>query len=258
MSVNTGRVLNDKSTDPNYGLALDHALLLLNPKSKYPATIRFWRNPCSVILGRGQTLSEEVNQTFCREHKIPIARRITGGGTVYHDEGNINISLFIPKSALEQPNDVKRTTSLFTNLLKESIEMTGIKEIHVDDSNNLLYQDHKVSGAAAYFTRETILHHSTLLLSVDLEKLEGSLIHNIEPRRGRSKYKPTTNLKGLQSENWKKKYVKLLGEKFKLNFLPGNLTLEESALATKLRNTIYINPNWINNGERPIDQMSVN
>jgi lipoate-protein ligase A len=257
MSVKVGRVLNDKSSDPNYGLAVDHALLLLNPKSSYFATIRFWRNPCSVILGRGQTLSDEVDQIFCRDHQIPIARRITGGGTVYHDEGNLNVSLFFPKNVLEKPDDIKRTTSFFTNILKQSLEATEIKEIRIDESNSLLYQNRKVSGAAAYFTRDTILHHSTLLLAADLDKLEGSLIHHKEPRRGRSRYTPTTNLSNLQCEIWKKTFIKLLEETFKANFQPESITPEENALATKLNETMYSNPSWINYGERPTDPRSL-
>ena len=253
MSVNAGRVLSDKSTDPNYGLALDHALLLLNPKSRYFATVRFWSNPCSVILGRGQTLTSEVNQVFCRNHQIPIARRITGGGTVYHDEGNLNISLFFPKSALKKPDDVKETTSLFTNLLKESLEATGINEINIDEFNSLLYKNRKVSGAAAYFTKDTILHHSTLLLAADLDKLEGSLIHHKEPRRGRSRYTPTTNLSSLQLEIWKKTFIKLLEETFEARFQVGSITPEESALAAKLRERMYSKSSWIIDGERPTD-----
>jgi len=245
--------LNDHSSDPNYGLALDHALLLLNPRSRYFATIRFWINPCSVILGRGQILSDEVNQLYCRDHKISIARRITGGGTVYHDEGNLNISLLFPKKALENPDDIKETKSLFTNLLKKSLDATGIIDIEVDESNNLLYQNRKVSGSAAYFTRDTILHHSTLLIAADLEKLDGSLIHHKEQRRGKSRYTPTTNLTGLQSEPWKITYIKLLEETFKINFNPENITPEESALAIKLREIMYSKPSWIIDGERPTD-----
>ena len=251
MTVNTGRVLNDSSTDPYYGLALDHALLLHNPRSEYLATIRFWRNPSSVILGRGQTLSNEINQLFCREQKIPIARRITGGGTVYHDEGNLNISLFFPKSVIENPDNIRETTSRFTNLLKTSLETSGMEAISVDVSNNLLYHNRKVSGAAAYFTRDTILHHSTLLLTTDLNKLEGSLIHHKEPRRGFSKYTPTTNLTELQPETWKTTYTKLLEESFKTHFQPGIITPEEETLATKLKETMYRKPSWIIDGERP-------
>ena len=246
-----GRVLSDRSTDVNYGLAIDHALLLLNPQSDYFTTIRFWSNPSSVILGRGQKLSEEVNQAFCMDNQIQIARRITGGGAVYHDEGNLNISLLLPKTALENPDDIKETTSRLTNLLKESLEASGVENIRVDDTHSLLYQDHKVSGAAAYFTKETILHHSTLLLAADLKKLEGSLIHHLEPGRGRSKYKPTTNLTNLQTETWKKKYLEQISNAFNVSFQPGIITPEETALATKLRESLYSKPNWIINGVRP-------
>ena len=246
-----GRVLNDRSTDPNSGLAIDHALLLLNPNSNYFTTIRFWSNPSSVILGRGQKLSDEVNLAFCRDNQIQIARRITGGGAVYHDEGNLNISLFLPKTALENPDDIKKTTSHLTNLLKESLEASGVENIRVDDTNSLLFQDRKVSGAAAYFTKMTILHHSTLLLAADLEKLEGSLIHHLEPGRGRSRYKSTTNLTNLQAEIWKKKYVELISRAFDISFQQGFITSEETALATKLRESMYSKPSWITNGERP-------
>ena len=248
-----GRVLNDQSTDPNYGLAIDHAILILNARSEYFATIRFWSNPSSVILGRGQKLSEEVNQAFCRDNKIQIARRITGGGAVYHDEGNLNISLLLPKTALENSDEIKETTSRLTNLLIKSLEASGVENIRVDDTHSLLYQNSKVSGAAAYFTKETILHHSTLLLAADLKKLEGSLIHHLEPRRGRSKYKPTINLTNLQTETWKKKYVELISNAFNVFFQPGVITPEETALATKLRESLYCKPSWIMSGDRPTD-----
>ena len=192
-----------------------------------------------------------MNQQFCRENQIPIARRISGGGTVYHDEGNLNISLLVPKTAIKNPDDIKSTTSSLTHILKQSIEETGIHEIQADDSNNLLYRSLKVSGAAAYFTKNTILHHSTLLLSADLSKLEGSLIHHKEPKKGRSKYTPTTNLKDLKLEAWKKKYIELLEETFHTRFHPGSLTSEENALTTKLKDIMYSNPSWIINGERP-------
>ncbi len=246
-----GRVLNDQSTDPNSGLAIDHALLLLNPHSDYFTTIRFWSNPSSVILGRGQKLSNEVNQAFCMDNHIQIARRITGGGAVYHDKGNLNISILLPKTALENPDDIKETTSRLTNFLKESLEASGVENIRVDETNSLLCQDRKVSGAAAYFTKETILHHSTLLLSADLEKLKGSLIHHLEPERGRSKNKPTTNLLNLQVENWKKRYVELISSAFDVSFQQGFITSEETALATKLRESLYSKPSWIMSGERP-------
>ena len=251
MQVNSGRVLNDATTDPNYGLALDHALLLQNPHSEYLATIRFWSNPPSVIIGRGQTLSNEVNQTFCRENQIPISRRITGGGTVYHDPGNLNISLIFPKKIMENPDNITETTTLFTNLLKTSLEASGIEEMTTDKYNNLFYKNRKVSGAAAYFNRDTILHHSTLLLATDLTKLEGSLIRHRELRRGCSRYSPTTNLTGLQPKTWKKTYVKTLEEKFRTPFRPGVLTLEEEALARELKETMYRKSSWIIDGERP-------
>ena len=245
-----GRILIDNPTDPHQGLALDHALLLKANDSKHRATIRFWSNPCSVILGRGQTLIQEVNQQFCRENQIPIARRISGGGAVYHDEGNLNISLFVPKTTIKNPDDIKSTTSSFTHILKRSIEETGI-EIQADDFNNLLYRGLKVSGAAAYFTKDTILHHSTLLLSADLSKLEGSLIHHEEPKKGRSKYTPTTNLKDLKIDVWKRKYIELLEETLHTRFQLGSLTSEENALATRLKDIMYSDPSWIIDGERP-------
>jgi lipoate-protein ligase A len=113
-----------------------------------------------------------------------------------------------------------------------------------------------VSGAAAYFTRETILYHSTLLLATDLDKLEGSLIHHKEQRKGCSKYTATTNLTGLYLEIWKTTYTKILEKSFKIHFQYGSITPEEHALATKLTETMYRKSSWIMDGERPIEQYS--
>jgi lipoate-protein ligase A len=250
LSVRKGRILNNVSTDPYYNLALDHTLLIQNPRSEYVATIRFWINQPSVILGRNQNLSNEVNQVFCRNNHIPIARRITGGGTVYHDEGNINISLLFSKMVINNPYNIRDTTLRFTNLLKKSLEASDMMNISIDDANNLFYQNRKVSGAAAYFTRDTILHHSTLLITTNLDKLEGSLIHHKELHRGLSKYTVTTNLIGLQVGKWKTNYTKLLEESFKVHFQPVGITTEEDAYATKLTETMYCKPRWIIEGEK--------
>ncbi|MEM3571714.1 MAG: hypothetical protein QW589_07300 [Candidatus Bathyarchaeia archaeon] len=91
------RLLEIEYSDPYMNLALEEAIFrkLFNGESQ--ATLRFWRNFSAVVIGRFQCISLEVNEEACKRYGIQIVRRITGGGAVYHDEGNLNYSIFLHK-----------------------------------------------------------------------------------------------------------------------------------------------------------------
>jgi lipoate---protein ligase len=243
-----GRILLDTPNDANLGLAIDHALLLQHLKGESIAIIRLWNNPSSVIIGRGQSLEHEVNQEFCKEKNIQICRRISGGGTVYQDHGNLNISLIYQRRVLEKPEDIKEATRLLPNIIRESLEKNGFEKLTLDNMNSIHINGSKISGAASYLKRDVILTHSTLLLSANLEYLEKSLLHFKRERLG-SRYSPTRNLLNLNVDEWKSYLIQLLEERFDAPFKEDNLTSDESRLAERLRETIYNQENWILKGE---------
>jgi lipoate-protein ligase A len=187
----TGRVIEDHPGDANLGLAIDHALLITHAGG---VTLRLWRNPRSVIIGRSQSPSLEADEEYCRANGVIVCRRISGGGAVYQDEGNLNISLVYPRSALERIDNVSEATCLLPSIIMESLRRNGVDRLSIDRLNTIYKDGFKVSGAAAYLKSDVVLSHSTLLLSADLRRLEKSLLHLEGVKRG-SRYSPTTNLR---------------------------------------------------------------
>jgi lipoate-protein ligase A len=81
--LRAGRILEYSFDNLHQNLALEHVILHISEGSSDNTTIRFWKNPPSVILGRSQLLNREVNIEYCKQNNIVIGRRISGGGTVY-------------------------------------------------------------------------------------------------------------------------------------------------------------------------------
>jgi lipoate-protein ligase A len=246
-----GRVLEYESDDLHFNLALEHAILILHSQSNYFMTLRFWRNPKSVIIGRSQLVNEEVNLSYCRQNSIQVARRITGGGAVYQDEGSLNVSIFVARNAMRNGNNIHSICELFTEILAESLRKEGFKVEH-EGNNNILYRGRKVSGAASYFTKKWLLHHATILVSANLERLERSLIHHTggPHYRSRSKYLSTINLAGLAVDDWKATLIELFEQEFGVRIKPDTISNEEHDLAVKLRESMYSRSSWIKEGKR--------
>jgi len=146
----------------------------------------------------------------------------------------------------------REATRLLPSLLLQSLEHSGITRLSIDKLNGIYLDGLKVSGAASYLSRDTVLSHSTLLLSANLVNLERSLLHS-EGARCKSKYSPTRNLTNLDVETWKSILVDLLGKHFEARFVEGSLTPEEVQLAEKLCDSIYTRDDWINEGRMSTD-----
>lgn len=160
-------IVQDALFDPAYNLALEeYAVRNLPPYNDY---LLLYVNSPSVILGKHQNVVEEVNQQYCVEHNIPILRRISGGGTVFHDPGNLNFS-FITAHTLKKFNNYR----IFIKPLLEILQNYD-NAVKLDDNNNLVFQGLKLSGNAQFTTGGRMLSHGTLLFSANLKHLHSSL-----------------------------------------------------------------------------------
>jgi lipoate---protein ligase len=141
------------SGDAAANLAAEEALVRAGPSRPL---LRVWRNSQCVVVGRGQRVEREVNMAACSRGGVPVLRRASGGGTVYHDLGNLNISLAAPGYAPGLPGDLAKLVALAVRSLglEPSIGKRGI-----------FVGGFKVSGLAAQLTRRGSLAHATLLVT---------------------------------------------------------------------------------------------
>lgn len=147
-------------------LAYEECLMDYAQKNKGLYILYLWQNYNAVIIGRNQNPWKELDFDVIRRESIDLARRITGGGAVYHDLGNLNFTFILPKDDYEE----KRTMQIVVDALNKlgvPAEATG--------RNDICCGGRKISGSA-FCTREEIgLHHGTLLLNVNLDRMSKCL-----------------------------------------------------------------------------------
>lgn len=161
------KYIKNDSTDPRYNLALEeYAFKNLDLKDDY---VILWRNEPSVIIGKNQCTLEEINSQYVSDNGIHIVRRITGGGAVYHDLGNLNFSFITQVGSLEEI-DFKKYTFPVINAL----DKLGVK-CELSGRNDLTIDGKKFSGIAQSITKGRVLNHGTLLFDSKLDTLGKAL-----------------------------------------------------------------------------------
>ncbi|HUX94535.1 MAG TPA: lipoate--protein ligase [Bacteroidales bacterium] len=159
------RCITLQSYDPFFYLASEEHLLR-NTSDEY---LILAINSPSVIIGKHQSPHREVNTEFVVKNNIPVIRRISGGGTVFHDMGNLNFT-FIMNSKPGKQVDFRR----YTEPVIDFLGTLGV-EAKFEGKNDIRINGLKISGNAEHVHRNRVLHHGTLLFSSDLDLLRNSL-----------------------------------------------------------------------------------
>lgn len=152
-------------SDPCLNLATEE-FLLKNSTGDY---ILLYTNQPSVVVGKHQITPKEINSEFVKANNIRIARRLSGGGAVYHDQGNLNFS-FIRTIPINETASYRQLTSSLVSFLRS----VGI-HISLSARNDLMLEEYKISGSAMHVFKNRVLAHGTLLIESDLNKLSGAL-----------------------------------------------------------------------------------
>jgi len=161
--------INLESNDPFFNLAIEE-FLLKNSKEEY---LILYVNSPSVIIGKHQTGHREVNTRYITEKNIPVIRRISGGGTVYHDHGNLNFSFIRRCESGKQVDFIK-----YTKPVIDFLKYMGV-EAKFEGKNDLKIDGLKISGNAEHVHGNRVLHHGTLLYNTSLDSLRNSIRKDI-------------------------------------------------------------------------------
>ncbi|XP_032528718.2 lipoyltransferase 1, mitochondrial isoform X2 [Danaus plexippus] len=181
----TKSVFMSQSTDIYTNLALED-WMYRNMDFSNHHVMMVWRNEPCVVIGRHQNPWLEANVPFLNDKDIPLARRHSGGGTVYHDRGNLNISFFTPRDR----HDRKYNLEIIKRALYRDF---GIKA-HINERHDILVRDkYKISGTAAKLGRTSAYHHCTLLVNANKADLSKALAKR-ETKATASTPSPVVNL----------------------------------------------------------------
>jgi lipoate---protein ligase len=233
--------IDNPYNDAGFNLAAEEYLLNTSAND----VIMLWQNNPSVIMGRHQDIRAEVNLSFVRKHHIPVLRRRSGGGTVYHDRGNLNLTFIQTNPSPD--------FATFSERIQELLNEEGI-QTQADHRNALFIDGRKISGSAQFLGKGKVLFHATLLYSTDLNKLRASLdspqtetsslpTHYIQSVRS-----PVTNIcehltNADSVEVFRKRIANRLLRK-EPTCTPYTFSREDLAAITQLKNEKYTNNYW--------------
>lgn len=201
-------IYESKSLDVYRNLAIEE--YLMDRVQDCGPILYLWRSACAVVMGKNQNPWKECRLTLMENDGVPLARRISGGGTVYHDEGNLNYCVITGREQYCECDAY--------HLIFQALEPFGIKAEQTGKSN-LSVDGLKFSGNAFAFRKGRALHHGTLLLDTDLERLGrylGSMLDGIETHAIASVPANVVNL-GVDRDA----LIDVLKERFRENYNDG-------------------------------------
>lgn len=160
------RYLKNPHTNPYYNMAFDEYCLESLPIDE--PVFYLWQNRPAVIVGLNQEVNTEVNLNYLQEKGIALVRRVTGGGAVYHDLGNLNYTI------VGRSENLERDYPEYAGLMMKALQQLGIPAT-LSGRNDILVEGKKVSGFAKRVCKNRLMVHGTLMFDVDLEVLTQAL-----------------------------------------------------------------------------------
>jgi lipoate-protein ligase A len=156
-----------KSVDPAFNLALEQFLFETRPAGE--TCLMLWRNDNTIVIGKYQNAPAELDPVYVKERGIKVVRRLSGGGAVYHDLGNLNFT-FIE----DDKNDGMLDFAVFCEPVIRALASFGVSA-EVNGRNDITIQGKKFSGNSQYIRNKRVMHHGTVLFDSDLSVLSSAL-----------------------------------------------------------------------------------
>jgi lipoate-protein ligase A len=234
------RIIDTGVREGRSNIAFDAALIELRQANEVPDTIRFMRFPPTALIGRHQDLSREINLGYCAEDGIGTVRRMTGGGAIYLDEGQLGWELVFHRSSLG--------IAALPDIAREicNAAAAGLSELGVDarfrPRNDIEVDGRKISGTGGFFDGDILIYQGTVLVDMNAEQMVKALNvpqSKVEKHKLDSAEQRVVTLKELlgddlpDMETIKAALVKGFTEGFGIAAEPGDITEAEEALARK-------------------------
>lgn len=159
--------VKSEHTDPSWNLAMEEYLVDLIPAGE--RCLYLWQNDNTIVVGKNQNTLAEINLDYVQAHGIHVCRRLSGGGAVYHDLGNLNYTWIA-----DAPRDGGIAFAPFCTPVVEAIRSYGV-EAALSGRNDILVEGKKISGNAQYYHHGKVIHHGTILFSSQLNVLSQAL-----------------------------------------------------------------------------------
>ncbi|WP_422445698.1 lipoate--protein ligase [Thermoanaerobacterium sp. DL9XJH110] len=236
--------IRNDSNDPYFNMALEeYVIKSMDPSKEY---FILWQNRPVVVIGKNQNAIEEVNLEYVRKNDIAVVRRLSGGGAVYHDLGNVNFT-YVVDYRPEDFNSIER----FARAVVKALEKLGVNS-EFTGRNDITIDGRKISGNAQYLYKKRLLHHGTLLFDSDVTRLSQAL--NVKPQKISSKgvksvKSRVANIReylkeDISIEDFKELVVKYIFEVEGQPVTEYRLTPEDLNQITRLRNEKYATWEW--------------
>ena len=229
-------------TDPRWNLALEQYVFDSMDRSR--SYFMLWQNDNTIVVGKNQNTVAEINNDFVRDHNITVVRRLSGGGAVYHDLGNLNFTFITDADKIDGID-----LHMFCVPIVETLRSFGVQS-EISGRNDITVDGKKFSGNSQYVREGRVMHHGTILFDSDLsvvtqalcvkqEKLVSKGITSVKSR--------VTNLRpylpeGTTLEDFEKRLLEYLSVSSPI--VPHPLTLTDHDRIDKIRAERYAKWEW--------------
>jgi len=235
------RVLDTGVMEGRLNIAIGQAIVEAHQARRVPDTLRFLRFPPTVLVGRHQALGQEINLEYCRENRIGVARRITGGGAIFMEPGLLGWELAFHRGTLGVKS-LPELTREICEAIADGISRLGV-DAHFRPRNDIEVEGRKISGTGGFFDGDTLFYQGTVLVDMNPQVMVSALRvpqAKLEKRKLDSAVQRVVTLRELLGDatpGLPQIQVALgtaLAERFGLEMAPGELTGREQHEADRL------------------------
>lgn len=159
--------IKSPSTNPHFNLALEQ--YVFDEMDRSQEYFMLWQNDNAIIIGKHQNTIREINAPYVKEHGISVVRRLSGGGAVYHDLGNLNFTFIVSENGLEQFD-----FGSFCRPIIKALDHFGV-HAELNGRNDMTIDGKKFSGNSQYAKQGRVMHHGTILYDSNLETVSHAL-----------------------------------------------------------------------------------